>query len=219
MSTAIKALNEAETVIAKQTDTILQTSYENSLCLREKRSSENVSKSLPTSTPKDKTAKFSPIMKMKNIDTIANKSSNPEPSSYSSTVKAVSTEESRNVSPDRLNVSHDVLSEAKAHRQRKRRRASNITTGRKPGIILGSCFRKMDVFLSRMGPDVNAAQVQDFCKGLLNDCCEVEMLKSKFPALYSSFRITCYSRDRDKILDPDNWETGAIVRPFYRKAI
>ena len=93
---------------------------------------------------------------------------------------------------------------------------SKIATGRKPGIILGSCYRKMDVFLSRMGPDVSAEQVQEFCKSLLDDWCEVETLSSKFPALYTALRITCYSRHNDKILDPDNWETGAIIRPFYR---
>ena len=73
------------------------------------------------------------------------------------------------------------------------------------------------MFLSRMGPDVDAHQVKLFCETLLSDWCEVEALNAKFPDLYSSFKITCYSHHKDKILDPNSWETGALIRPFFRK--
>ena len=196
LSTAMKALSEAETVIAKQADAILQSTHEISLYLREKHTAFN---SLPIdmgiSTPNDSAPVFLPLLKVE-----GNESSNTKPRSYASAVKTDSTKEYENLCCDRSTESNDVFRDVKARTHKKKRRTSNIATGCKRGIILGSCYRKMDVFLSRMGPDVSAEQVEDFCKSMLDDWCEVEMLNSKFPALYSSFRITCYSHQKNKRL-------------------
>ena len=233
LSIAMRALSVAENVIAKQADAILQSTCEISSYLQEKRVSESLPSSLSTSTPKDTAVNFLPMRNLIICPAVGSESSNEKHMSYASAVGTassiasprteVSTEStSSNVSSiaslrtDGSTESHDFFRAVKTRRTRKRK-TSKIATGCKQGIILGSCYRKMDVFLSRMGPDVTADQVQDFCKTLLADWCEVEMLNSKFPALYSSFKITCYSRHNDKILDPINWETGALIRPFYRQ--
>ena len=217
LATAMKALSEAEMVIAKQTDVILQSTHDISLYFREKHAFESLPDDRAVSTPNDPAPVLLPMFKDENDLTIRNESSNTNPRSYSSAVKTASTKEDENLSSDRSTEADDVFRFAKARTQKKRRRTTKVANGCKRGIILGSCYRKMDVFVSRMGPDVTATEVQDFCKTMLADWCEVEMLNSKFPALYSSFRITCYSHQKEKILDPNNWETGAIIRQFYRK--
>ena len=240
LSTAMKALAEAENIIAKQADAILESSHQISLYLQEKCTSEFLPSQLVASTPNETIAKTLPIVRLENNSSVestrydssstgtpscslaANTVSRESVPSVSSSkqspsaAKSVSTLTPGNTCPMRPAVSEDEFRLVRRRAHGKRRRMAKVATGCKRGIILGSCYRKMDVFLSRMGPEVSAEQVEDFCKDLLNDWCEVEALNARFPALYSSFRITCYTRHEEKILDPSNWEIGALIRPFFR---
>ena len=215
LSTAMKALTVAENVIAKQADAILESTHEFGSYLHEKRISNSLPNQQIASTPIHAVAEVLPILNVEINSSIESEpiDSSSTPTSCGSAAKTASTMTTGN----RSTVSDDAFRVVESRTRRKRRRTTKVATGCKRGVVLGSCYRKMDVFLSRMGPEVSAEQVQDFCKGLLDDWCEVEMLKSKFPALYSSFRITCYTHHNEKILDPNNWETGALIRPFYRK--
>ena len=60
--------------------------------------------------------------------------------------------------------------------------------------------------------------MKEYVKGLIGEDCEVEKLNSKFPS-YSSFVISCSKNHENKLLDPDEWEEGLLVRPFYGKIV
>ena len=158
LSKAMRALSVAETVVAKQSDVIMQSNIEMSSFLHDKRVSESLPKGLTASTPKDDTAKFLPWLEVEDCHAVEKKSSITTPISYSSAVKTASTEhkDGETACPGESMESHVVSSEVNTRTARKRKKMPKIATGCKRGIVLGSCYRKMDVFLSRMGPDVNA---------------------------------------------------------------
>ena len=102
------------------------------------------------------------------------------------------------------------------NRRRKQNR-DNLITGRKTGSELGAIpkVKKCAIFVSRLNPSLSVDKVNDFVRGIIGDeTCTVEKLKTKFDS-YASFYISCDGKFRDKILDPDMWESGVLVRPFY----
>ena len=119
LSTAMKALAEAETVIAKQEDAILHSTNEISSYLHEKRASESLPNDLPTSTPKDTADKYMPIWEVETNRTIKNESSNTEPTSYCSAVKTASTNRARTVLADRATESQDAFRVVNAPEEKK----------------------------------------------------------------------------------------------------
>ena len=60
--------------------------------------------------------------------------------------------------------------------------------------------------------------MKEYVKGLIGEDCDVEKLNSRFPS-YSSFVITCSKCHENTLLDPDEWEEGLLVRPFYGKTV
>ena len=114
-------------------------------------------------------------------------------------------------------MSADDFQEVKSRRKRSRKRSNNDTViGRKPINHLGTCARtsRCHVFVSRLGPDVSVLAVKEFCQSMLDEDCEVLKLKTKY-ATYTSFKITCNIWKKEVILNPDSWEAGVFVRPFY----
>ena len=123
-----------------------------------------------------------------------------------------------NATEDALNnedISLDDFTKVQSRRKRSRKR-SNAVVGRKTVACLGTRARasKFDLFVSRLGPNVTAAAVQEFCQAILCEDCEVSKLKTKYDS-YSSFKVTCNMWKRAEILNPDSWETGVLIRPFY----
>ena len=69
--------------------------------------------------------------------------------------------------------------------------------------------------MSRLGPQITAEKVKAFVDQIISNSCEVEKLNAKY-STYSSFKITCEDKYKTKILDPESWEKGVLIRPFYR---
>ena len=139
LSTAMKALSEADTVIAKQSDAILEYSMENRSYRHENRVSGSLSNVLPSSTPKDSTAKFLSLPK---VDRPKVESRPTNATSYSLAVKSALPKDSEdgNLSSDEPTESLKDFCQVKKRPNRRRKRASQIATGCKPGIILGCCY-------------------------------------------------------------------------------
>ena len=76
--------------------------------------------------------------------------------------------------------------------------------------------KKARIFISRLDPDETVDNMKEYVKGLTGEDCDVEKLNARFPT-YSSFVITCSKRHENTLLDPDEWEEGLLVRPFYGK--
>ena len=68
--------------------------------------------------------------------------------------------------------------------------------------------------MSRLSPSITAEKVKEFASEIIGSTCNVEKLQTKFTS-YSSFCISCEVQYREIILDPNMWESGVLVRPFY----
>ena len=114
-------------------------------------------------------------------------------------------------------VDNDYDSEDGFTRVTRRRRSNKMQfTGRKTGTVLRSVprFRKIQVFVSRLEENMSPDAIKNFVNGLINEGCEVEQLRTRYPS-YSSFLISCDIRHKDLILNPDEWEEGVLVRRSY----
>ena len=103
------------------------------------------------------------------------------------------------------------------------RNGTNVTkarpppvTGRKVGSNLTAVPRvkKARVFVSRLSPDLSTDVLKEYVADLVKDTCDVEKLSSKYPT-YSSFLITCNEVHKEKLLSPEEWEEGILIRPFF----
>ena len=228
LATAMKALNMADEIMTKQADVVLQSVQEITACIKENRTR---SSSEPPVSPIvintydesifDTSDKFTnhdsslPEIDsyMKKITSTTNKH---RPKGFAATDKAKTCV--YNATEDALNnedISLDDFTKVQSRRKRSRKR-SNAVVGRKTVACLGTRARasKFDLFVSRLGPNVTAAAVQEFCQAILCEDCEVSKLKTKYDS-YSSFKVTCNMWKRAEILNPDSWETGVLIRPFY----
>ena len=95
-----------------------------------------------------------------------------------------------------------------------------LTTGRKMGTKLkvAPTVQRAKVFVSRLHPDFPVEELREFVRELTGTDCEIDRLKTKYPS-YSSFVISCEKQFESVLLDPDEWEKGIIIRPFYGKVL
>ena len=101
--------------------------------------------------------------------------------------------------------------------QSQRRRDKNPpVTGKKEGTTLRAVeqVRKINIFVSRLHPDETDGEICNYAKNIISADCTVRKLPTKFPT-YSSFVITCDAKYENKILSPDEWSNGVIIRKFY----
>lgn len=68
--------------------------------------------------------------------------------------------------------------------------------------------------VSKLDPKTTETQLEDFLKQLVVEP-RVEAIKSKYPEIYSSFKITIKEADVPSILNPSNWPDGVIVNRFF----
>ena len=105
------------------------------------------------------------------------------------------------------------------HRIPRRSRAQqSLVTGRKSGTALRAApvVKRIKIFVSRLDPSETTDSMREYVRGLTGTECVIERLKSKFPT-YSSFVITCDKQFENILLNPDEWEEGLLVRPFFGK--
>ena len=97
---------------------------------------------------------------------------------------------------------------------RRRRPRRCIITGSKSGTSLRSVAQKVQIFVSRLEPDLLPSTLKDYVKEIIDDDCEVEKRSTRYPS-YSSFVVTCDFRHKESLLNPEEWEDGVIIRRFY----
>ena len=88
--------------------------------------------------------------------------------------------------------------------------------GKKAGTALRSVeqFRNIRVFISRLHPEETEDGVKTFVSGVIPDECTVQKMVTKF-STYSSFVVTCDVKYKEKVLSPEEWANGVIIRKFY----
>ena len=95
-----------------------------------------------------------------------------------------------------------------------------LTVGKKSGTRLKAVNveRKSRIFVSRLDPQLTGDDLREFVRDLTGTVCEITKLKTRFPT-YASFVITCSKEHETLLMDPDEWEEGIIIRPFYGKVM
>ena len=96
------------------------------------------------------------------------------------------------------------------------RKRSNMITGRKVGTKLKSVpFVKLaKIFVSRLEPSASVEGLTEYLYEITGKPLKVAKMTTKHPS-YSSFVIVCEKDDETKLLNPDEWEEGVLVRRFY----
>ena len=99
---------------------------------------------------------------------------------------------------------------------RRQNQNSRLVTGRKPGNSLGVVpkVKMCRVFISRLSPGLSTETFKTFCSQFIDEDFEVLKLAAKFPN-YSSFVISCDEKHKQKLFDPENWEEGTLIRPYF----
>ena len=95
---------------------------------------------------------------------------------------------------------------------------------RLPGIIgtgnnkgeLKAIEKKVTIYVSRLHPDTTLDNVETFLKSSFPEA-NCEMGHSKYPANYSSFKITINENNYNHIMNPNIWPNGAYINRFFRK--
>ena len=88
--------------------------------------------------------------------------------------------------------------------------------GRKKGTRLQAVpppLAKARIFLSRLNPNIPAEEIKEYVREIANVESIVERIQSRNTA-YASFVITVDRGAEERVLDPDEWQEGLIVRPF-----
>ena len=123
----------------------------------------------------------------------------------------------RNTGPSQdIRISKDYVkdSEGFIRRERRPRNQQRPLTMVGTRIKVAPVIKKCKIFVSRLAPHFPMEELREFTKELTgSDSCIIERLKTKFPT-YSSFVITCDKQYEATLLDPDEWEEGALVRTF-----
>ena len=93
---------------------------------------------------------------------------------------------------------------------------ADVITGSKAGTRLASVAqtRKVQIFVSRLEPDLLPTTLKDYVREIIDDECAVEKLNTRFPS-YSSFVVTCDFGHLESVLNPEEWEDGVIIRRFF----
>ena len=69
-------------------------------------------------------------------------------------------------------------------------------------------------FVSIFNPELTIEDFKAFCSDIIGDDYSVEKLTTKYPS-YSFFLITCDITHKVKLLNPQSWEEGVLIRSFY----
>ena len=70
--------------------------------------------------------------------------------------------------------------------------------------------------MSRLSPDLSTEVIKAYASSIIEGEVSAEKLNSKYTT-YSSFVITCDLMYKDKLLSPDEWAEGVMIRPFDGK--
>ena len=98
----------------------------------------------------------------------------------------------------------------------RRRGRRPVVVGSKDGTNLRSVIqvKNVRVFISRLEANISIATIKEYVDNMIGDECKVERLKTKYDS-YSSFLVTCGLRYKDTVMNPEEWQVGVLIRPFF----
>lgn len=76
--------------------------------------------------------------------------------------------------------------------------------------------KKAFIFVSRLEPGTKSEAIVELIKTEMPEA-QCEELKSKFPQIYTSFKVTVDMQNLDKIMNSKLWPSGAYVSRFFHR--
>lgn len=138
------------------------------------------------------------------------------------------TEQSSNRQSDNVNKSRLITSEVRvASGDNLKGALSKNVKKRMQDIIYGSKCDASEIkgiprvgylHVSRLDPKTTADSVSNYLDQITPGC-SCEMLNSKFPNIYSSFKVTVSLEDISKIMNPLVWPTGVRINRFFHRRV
>lgn len=74
------------------------------------------------------------------------------------------------------------------------------------------------LYISRIKPGTTTEQMQNFVRRNFTEA-QCELLQSRHPSFYSSFKITLYESSIGRAFVPDIWPQGALVDKFFQRRV
>lgn len=78
--------------------------------------------------------------------------------------------------------------------------------------------KKLSLHVSRIKPGTTEKQMEAFVQQFFPEAM-CELLDSRYPQQYTSFKVTLYSKNMEAALTPQKWPRGALVNKFFRKRV
>ena len=101
--------------------------------------------------------------------------------------------------------------------QTSAKKPRKVITGTKTGttIRVAATANKSRIFVSRLAPDLETKAISDYVTSVVGVNSSIVMkLKTRLDH-YSSFVICCDDVHKDKLADPNEWEKGVLIRPYF----
>lgn len=76
--------------------------------------------------------------------------------------------------------------------------------------------KKSFLHVTRLHPETTAAELRTFLEGQFPDV-ECELIKSKFPEKYASFKVAINRDNVDEAMNPQLWPRGTYVNKFFQR--
>ncbi|CAG9815509.1 unnamed protein product [Phaedon cochleariae] len=113
-------------------------------------------------------------------------------------------------SPSNLNLDQD------GWRETKRKRRRNVIIGKNSTEIVKGVPKYINLHVYRLKPGTTTDELTHLLKSNFPEVA-CESLNSKFPELYSSFKVTIMESHFRKAMDPSLWPFGACISRFLEK--
>ena len=109
----------------------------------------------------------------------------------------------------------DQYRERYIHRREGANNRPPLVTGMKQGTRLRALpvTQRVKIFVSRFLPDTTVEEIKEFLLDLTGSICEVQPVETRYDT-YASFVITADARHEEIIMDPYEWQSGILIRPF-----
>lgn len=113
---------------------------------------------------------------------------------------------------------HHKVDEWRNVKSKKRQRT--VVVGNNEEITINgreikSVPKYSDLHVYRLDPSMTADELTALMKPFLPEA-QCQVLSSKYPGRYSSFKVTIYSKNWEIAMDSAKWPMGAYIQPFFQ---
>lgn len=133
--------------------------------------------------------------------------------------RAIHTAHTTKVCQEVVNLTSDIPVITQTHKNKRKLLVGNADDDRGNLNLKSAKITKMSHFhITNCDPETTLEDFSAYLKTIL-PLTQVEMLKSRNPLQYSSFKISVPTEDVPKILKSELWPSGVVINKFFRSKI